>query len=242
MESPKIIFQDESILVLDKPAGWVVNEAETAKKTPVIQTWLKKNFNYEIVNSRDLRSGVVHRLDKETSGILLVAKNRKVFESLQLQFKERRVRKTYLALVHGKVVPKIGEIKAPIGRLPWNRERFGILPGGRDALTEYKVISYFFLASELKNNFFSLVEIYPKTGRTHQIRIHLKYQGYPIVSDTFYLGRKLARRDSTLCPRLFLHAKEISFEHPESKKDLTLKSEIPLELKLVLKKLKKIET
>src|SRR3989344_3754134 len=139
---PKIIYEDENLLVVDKPAGWIVNEADTTTTQPVLQTWLRNNFKYPLIGEWEERDGIVHRLDKETSGIILVAKTKEAFEELQRQFKAREVKKTYTALVHGKVEPKEGEIKETVGRLPWRRDRFGVLPGGRESSTVYKVISY----------------------------------------------------------------------------------------------------
>ena len=227
--NPTIIFEDESILVLDKPSGWITNDASTTTTQPVIQTWLRENFKYPLVGDRERRDGIVHRLDKETSGLLVVAKTLNAFENLQSQFKERKVTKTYIALAHGEVEPKEGEIVASVGRLPWRRERFGVLPGGREATTDYKVLK----TLERNNEKFSLVELYPKTGRTHQIRIHLKFIGHPIVGDYFYAGRKTARDDREWCPRLFLHAGKISFFHPESGKEVKFESELPKDLNLV---------
>ena len=137
----KVIFEDESLLVLDKPAGIVVNRAETTKDE-TIQDWLEGYFK---LKDRGIggRAGIVHRLDKETSGILVVAKTKEVFENLQAQFKARKVKKEYTALVHGKVEIKTGTIEVPVGRLPWNRERFGVLPGGRAAETKYRVKEYY---------------------------------------------------------------------------------------------------
>jgi len=230
---PKIVFQDESFLILDKPAGWIMNVATTTTNQPVLQSFLAKNFDYPLSHSDDFRSGIVHRLDKETSGLLVVAKTKSAFENLQVQFKERKVKKTYLALVHGRIVPDEGEIKAPVGRLPWRRDRFGVLPGGREAKTRYKVIRYY----DIKEEKFSLLELFPETGRTHQIRIHLKYLGHPVVADEFYAGRKTARNDRKWCPRLFLHAKAISFFHPVSGKEVKFDSELAPELKVVLSSL-----
>ena len=226
---PTIIFEDESILVLDKPSGWITNDASTTTTQPVLQTWLRENFKYPLIGDRERRDGIVHRLDKETSGLLLVAKTPKAFENLQSQFKERKVKKTYVALVHGRVKLDSGEISAPVGRLPWRRERFGVLPGGREAVTGYKVIRYY----DTKRGNYSLVELFPKTGRTHQIRIHLKFIGHPIVGDYFYAGRKTAREDRTWCPRLFLHAGKISFFHPVTGKEVKFESELPKDLNLV---------
>lgn len=227
--NPLIIFEDESILILDKPSGWITNDASTTTTQPVLQTWLRENLKYPLIGDRERRDGIVHRLDKETSGLLIVAKTLSAFENLQSQFKERKVEKTYIALVHGRVKLDSGEISAPVGRLPWRRERFGVLPGGREATTRYKVIRYY----DIKKENYSLVELYPKTGRTHQIRIHLKFIGHPIVGDYFYAGRKTAREDRTWCPRLFLHASKISFFHPQTGKKLTFESELPKDLNLV---------
>ena len=226
---PKIIYEDEYLFVLDKPAGWIVNESGTVGNTPVIQSWLKENFKYEIVQNQEVRSGIVHRIDKETSGVLVVAKTKKIFKNLQDLFKKREVTKTYTALVHGKVEPKSGNIKAPVGRLPWNRQRFGVLPGGREAETKYFVKGN--IHNLAKRQDYSLLELSPKTGRTHQIRIHLKYLGHAIVADEFYAGRKTARADRKWCPRLFLHASKISFIHPSTKKKITIEADLPKELK-----------
>lgn len=227
---PKIIFEDETLLVIDKPSGWITNEADTTTNQPVVQTWLRKTFSYPVVNSSIFRSGIVHRLDKETSGILLVAKTKESFEELQRQFKSREVQKTYTALVHGEVVSKKGEIIAPVGRLPWRRDRFGVLPGGREAVTLYEVVSSYQLDSEKLD----LLELKPKTGRTHQIRIHLKYLGHPIVADEFYAGRKTARNDRKWCPRLFLHASKISFTHPKDGNVVEFSSNLSSDLKSAL--------
>jgi 23S rRNA pseudouridine1911/1915/1917 synthase len=222
MVEPNIIFEDESVLILDKPSGWIVNRATTTKGQPIVQDWISHNLRFPIAKSEDLRGGIVHRLDKETSGVLIVAKTEKAFEVLQSQFKARKVKKTYIALVHGKVEPKEGEIKTTVGRLPWRRDRFGVVPGGRESESRYKVIRYYAKGEDT----FSLVEFYPKTGRTHQIRIHAKFIGHPIVGDEFYAGRKTARNDRQWCPRLFLHASKVSFIHPVTGREVSF--EIPL--------------
>jgi 23S rRNA pseudouridine1911/1915/1917 synthase len=231
---PGILFEDDSIIVLDKPSGWIVNSALTTKDQPVIQSWLKKNYSYEISQNDELRSGVVHRLDKETSGILVIAKTEGSFVFLQKAFKEREIRKTYIALTHGRVESN-GSVEVTVGRLPWRRDRFGIVPGGRDSKTDYKLINIYRKDFDL----FSLVECYPKTGRTHQIRIHFKHINHAIVGDTFYAGRKTSRNDRIWCPRLFLHASEIEFNHPLSGKKIKINSELPKDLSLVLKHLQK---
>lgn len=217
MNTPKVLFEDNTILVLDKPSGW---DVET------LQAWIKDTFNFPISSSREFRNGLVHRLDKETSGVILIAKDEKTFSMLQEQFAKRQVKKTYIALAHGKIDQKEGTIDAPTGRLPWKRTKFGVFEGGRQARTDYKVIKYI----EREKEMYTLLELYPKTGRTHQIRVHLKHIGHPIVSDPLYAGRKTNRQDRKWCPRLFLHAQEISLDH------LNFKSDLPSDLKSVLEK------
>lgn len=230
-----VIFEDKNILVLNKKAGITVNKSDTTKNQETVQEWVEKKF----LNTKDFkkssdfyqRAGIVHRLDKETSGILLVAKDEASFLFLQKQFKERSTEKTYIALVHGKMPLGEGEIRVPVGRLPWNRKRFGVLAGGKDAVTKYKVIkSDKLLLKKGIDGLFSLLKLYPKTGRTHQIRVHLKYINHPIFSDSLYAGRKTAREDRKILPRLFLHAQEISITHPETKKRLTFSADLPIEL------------
>ncbi len=223
---PKIIFEDDSFFVVDKPAGWITNEADTTTSQPVLQTWIRENFEYPLKGNREMRDGIVHRLDKETSGIILVAKTKEAFEKLQSEFKAREVQKSYIALLHGKVEPLEGEIKAEVGRLPWRRDRFGVIAGGRESLSLYKVKKFY----PGPNGGHTLVEFMPKTGRTHQIRIHAKHIGHAIVGDEFYAGRKTARNDRKWCPRLFLHAEGIKFTHPVSDKVVEFTSPISRDL------------
>ncbi|MDP3988114.1 MAG: RluA family pseudouridine synthase [Candidatus Levybacteria bacterium] len=257
---PKIIFEDEDLLVLDKPAGMTVNRADTTKGEVTLQDWVEKYLSLPrvsrvpkvsredaqmIENSRDAffeRAGIVHRLDKETSGILLIAKTPEAFLNMQAQFKERKVQKTYTALVHGKVEPEEGEIVVPVGRLPWNRKRFGVLADGKEATTKFKVQSSTLRlrsGQEFKvgEGTLSLLELYPKTGRTHQIRVHLKYVNHPIFSDPLYGGRKQARNDRKNLPRVFLHASKISFTHPRTGETISFESPLPKELSEFLKKI-----
>lgn len=231
---PKIIFEDDSLFVIDKPAGWIVNEAATTKDQPVLQTWLRQ-FDYPLADDPDSRHGIVHRLDKETSGVMIVAKDKEAFDKLQAEFKAREVQKTYIALVHGKLVPEEGRVEVPVGRLPWRRDRFGVVAGGRNSLTLYKVLEFF----PGNNAGHTLVEFYPKTGRTHQIRIHCKYIGHAIVADEFYAGRKTARNDRKWCPRLFLHAASIKFIHPVSGQPAEFSSALPEDLSHVLETIRR---
>jgi 23S rRNA pseudouridine1911/1915/1917 synthase len=252
MNEIKVIYEDDDILIIDKPSGTIVNKADTTKGEFTVQDWLEERFKIKdsrlkIDEDSDFykRAGIVHRIDKETSGILIVAKNKSSFENLQAQFKERKVEKTYVALAHGRVEPEEGEIAVPVGRLPWNRKRFGVLAGGKEALTKYRAISNFqFLISKNKKEELTLLELYPKTGRTHQIRVHLKYINHPIFGDELYAGRKTSRDDRKILQRFFLHAKKISFFHPASssnaasQKRVEFESPLPEELQKVLDFLK----
>jgi len=234
----KIIYEDDSLLILDKPAGITVNNSDTTKNQETVQDWIKRkfsifNFQFSSQEENDFckRAGIVHRIDKETSGILLVAKTKNAFENLQAQFKDRIVEKTYVALVHGHIDLDEGKINVPVGRLPWNRKRFGVLAGGRQAETNYKVLERF-------NKPFTLLEVNPKTGRTHQIRVHLKYFNHPVFADFLYAGRKIARNDRKILPRVFLHAKKISFIHPKTGDRVEFESPLPDELTDVINSLK----
>ncbi len=236
IDNPKILFEDDVLIVVDKPSGWITNDSQTVKNNFVLQKWLSEKFNYLLAKSVKMRSGIVHRLDKETSGVIIIAKNENAFFNLQNQFKKRLIEKNYLALVHGKVQPSTGRVDVPVGRLPWSREKFGVLPGGRQAETFYRVISHY----KKGNDIFSFLDIKPKTGRTHQIRIHLRYLGYPVVSDQLYAGRKTSKKDRLWCKRLFLHANSVSFIHPSLNELIKIESKLPEELKKVLVSLEKI--
>lgn len=232
---PKIIFEDKDLLVVDKPAGMVVNRAQTTKGQFTLQDWLRERKTQNEKSKILDREGIVHRLDKETSGVLVVAKSEPVKQNLQFQFKSRLVKKTYWCLVHGLVVPKEGRINLPISRNPFNRQRFGVFIGGREAETDYQVLSYYHRLTEK----FSLVEVKPKTGRTHQIRVHFKSLGFPLVADEWYAGRKTSKKDRVWCPRLFLQAMAIELNHPSSSQKLSLKTSLAVDLQRVLDKLVK---
>lgn len=229
----QLIYKDEDILVLDKPSKITVNRADTTKNEITVQDFLDENFPVAKVDESDFykRSGIVHRLDKETSGALIVARNKESFENLQAQFKLRKVEKAYIALVHGNIMEIEAEVSVPVGRLPWNRKRFGVLAGGKEASTKYKLIESF-------DKPFSLLELYPKTGRTHQIRVHMKYINHPVFADPLYAGRKVSREDRKILDRVFLHAKQISFFHPKTNKKLDFQSNLPAELEDTLTKIR----
>lgn len=240
-----VLFEDDDLLVIDKPSGVVVNRAQSIKE-PTIQDWMDATYHIQQISSIAIdqaiidefksRSGVVHRLDKETSGVLLLSKNPSSFSALKAQFKDRTVKKSYSALVHGEVVPKDGEVNAPVGRLPWNRMRFGVFPDGREAHTRYHVDCHY---TDDKKNAYSLLTAYPTTGRTHQIRVHLQYIRHPIVSDLLYGGRKQARDDRVWCRRLFLHAQTLQFMQPMTGKKITITSPLPEHLSQILSSFKR---
>ena len=230
----EIVFENDKLFVVNKPSGVVVNRSDTTSGN-TLQDLIEGAREISHAEEPEFidRSGIVHRLDKETSGVIIVAKDSESFRALQAQFKERLVEKEYIALSHGKIKPGKGEIRASIGRLPWNRKRFGVLAGGREANTFYEVENYYKLNSES----LTLVNLFPKTGRTHQIRVHLKHIGNPIFSDELYAGRKVARNDRKLLGRVFLHAKKISFIDPVTEKKVSCEAKLPTELVSLLEKL-----
>lgn len=243
---PQIIFQDEDMVVINKPSGMIVNNSDTTHGEVTLQDWVMKQLqitNDELRNGEEhdfyKRAGIVHRLDKETSGIILVAKNIAAFEELQRQFKERIVKKKYVTLAHGEVIPHEGEVRVPVGRLEFNRKRFGVVAGGREAVTKYRTITNYKLRMTNKKSeeTLTLLEVYPETGRTHQIRVHLKYLNHPIFSDELYAGRKTAREDRKYLSRCFLHASEISFLHPRTQETVSFKSELSEDLQKFLSSL-----
>jgi len=222
---PEVVLDSQDFFVVNKPPGMVVNNAVTVADNLTLQSWLTK-FDFPLAHDGSNRNGIVHRLDKDTSGLVIVAKNLSIMKAIQAQFKSRLVQKSYVALVHGKT-PTKGDIDAPIARSSFNRERFTVTPRGKPSQTSFELVNYY---KDSSNNFYSLLNLYPKTGRTHQLRVHLKYLGYPIVSDPFYAGGKITLRDKAWCPRLFLHAAKISFTDPKSKKLVTVQSDLPQDL------------
>jgi len=236
MLSISIIHEDRSFLVIEKPAGFVVNRADSVEGE-TIQDWMDNKFkiqNSKFKTEEDMefikRSGVVHRLDKETSGLMVLAKNHQAFQNLKNQFKERKTQKEYIALVHGKIVPKQGTINLPLKRNILNRHKFCVDVDGKMARSAYAVERY--LTDEMGNDY-TLVKVQIFTGRTHQIRVHFSHLGYPLVSDPLYLGKRL-KQDLTWCPRVFLHAAKLSFFHPETGSKLEYECTIPDDLEKTL--------
>jgi len=228
----KIVYEDAALLVVDKPAGMVVHPAPGHSGGTLVNALLA--YCPELAVAGDDRPGLVHRLDRDTSGLILVAKNEKTRRTLQRQFKDRQVRKAYLALVDGHLQPAWGRIEAPIGRDPHHRQRMAVLAGGREAITEYHVLEQFAKRLGPAAGDYSLLEVEPATGRTHQIRVHLASIGYPIVGDAVY-GR---RRSRLAVSRQFLHARRLGFKHPSTGQRLELESPLPEDLAAILELLR----
>jgi len=215
-----ILYEDDDLLVVDKPAGLTVHPAPGHTSHTLVNALLS-HLPHLADTGDSLRPGIVHRLDKDTSGLMLVAKNSKAQEHLIGQFKSHSVTKAYLVLVKGHLTPETGVIEANIGRDPRNRKRMAVVEGGREASTEYKVVKYI--------GEYTLVEVRLRTGRTHQIRVHLAAIGFPVVGDKVYGVR------SPFLPRQFLHACRLGFSLPSSGEYIEFKSELPADLEQSLK-------
>ncbi len=218
-----IIFENDDLLVVNKPAGMVVHPAAGHDTGTLVHAVLGYDPDLEGIGGEE-RPGVVHRLDKETSGLIVLARNERAHRWLQDQFRLRTVEKTYLALVDGAPPTPSGRVEAPIGRDPVHRKKMAVLsPGkGREAVSEYTTLESF------KEH--TLLEFHPLTGRTHQIRLHCAFIGCPIVGDTVY-----GRRHSTLeLSRHFLHAARLKITLPGEKKPHTFEAPLPSELQSVL--------
>ncbi len=214
-----IIYEDEDLLVIDKPAGLAVHPAPGHPAHTLVNAILARLPHLADMGN-SLRPGIVHRLDKDTSGLLLVAKNPAAQANLVAQFKSRLVTKAYLALVKGHLTPETGIIEAAIGRDPYRRQRMAIVEGGREACTGYELVRYL--------DKYTLLEVRPETGRTHQIRVHLAAIGFPVVGDKIY-GVK-----SPHLPRQFLHACRLGFKLPSTGQYVEFQSPLPEDLERVL--------
>jgi len=221
-----VVYEDADILVVNKPAGMVVHPAFGHASGTLVNAVLAHCPDLAGVGG-ELRPGIVHRLDKDTSGLIVVAKGDAALRDLQAQFKGREVRKAYLALVEGHVSPPTGLIDAPIGRDPRARKKMAVVPrGGREAQTEYRALEFY--------DAHTLVEAHPLTGRTHQIRIHMAFIGHPIVGDPVYGFRKQRAK----APRLFLHAARLGFRLPSTGEWREFQAPLPDDLAAVLERLR----
>jgi len=220
-------FFDSHLAVIEKPSGVVVHPGAKQTTHTLVHALLYKFPDLKGVGPEN-RPGIVHRLDKETSGLLVVARTNKAYKELQRQFKKREVEKEYLALVWGKTSKEQGQISWSIGRHRKHGEKVSVkTKKPKEAITLYSV------SKRYKD--FTLLVIKPVTGRTHQIRVHLATAGHPIVGDGLY-GR---RKEDAGCPRMFLHAHRLSFFHPETKEKLGFMSPLPKDLKEYLEQLSK---
>lgn len=220
-----IIYQDGDIIVLDKPAGLTVHPASGHPSGTLVNALLAACPDLRGI-AGTLRPGIVHRLDKDTSGLMVVAKNDRAQRALQRQLKDRDVRKTYLALVRGVPAPREGTIAAPIGRHPKNRKKMAVVADGREATTRYRV------REEIAGGQYSLLEVEPVTGRTHQIRVHLAAVGHPVVGDATY------GRPSAAVGRQFLHAHKLAFAMPLGGRTVEFESPLPADLREALSQLR----
>ena len=238
-----IVYEDDDLLVVDKPAGMVVHPAPGHSGGTLVNAVLHHCPQIEGVGG-ERRPGIVHRLDKETSGLIVVAKNDHAHRFLQAQFKDRTVYKEYLALVEGRLTPARGRITAPIGRHPDDRKRQAVLPvdpqtgvsAGRDAITDYNVLGVYAApgtSSGAPATTFSLVSAELHTGRTHQIRVHFAWYKHPVVGDTVYGLRKQRLK----LDRHFLHAHRLRLRLPATGEAREFVAPLPAELQAILDQL-----
>jgi 23S rRNA pseudouridine1911/1915/1917 synthase len=227
-----IVYEDSDLIVVNKPSGLVVHPASSIH-SGTLANGLAFHFQQLSRQGGKIRPGIVHRLDKATSGLLVVAKTEVAHENLADQFRAREVFKSYVALVHGVVEHDRGRIDQPIARDPRNRTRMAVIRAGRGALSLYTV--------RRRYNRFTLLDVELKTGRTHQIRVHLSWLNHPVVGDEVYGGgRDNTVRNSKLKTQIrklgrhFLHAEQLGFRHPGTNKPMKFKAPLPFDLEELL--------
>ena len=218
-----IVFEDESILIVNKPAGIAVHPAPGHRDKTIANALINHDLGISKVGLNS-RPGIIHRLDMETSGLLVTAKNEIAHRKISQQFAERLVKKVYFALVKGIPQDSQAIIDAPIGRSPFNRQQMDIVSTGKSALTQYELVETY--------TSHSLLKVLPQTGRTHQIRVHLKSIGHSVVGDKIYGQPEPALN------RQFLHASSLSFTHPDSGKLVNFDSDLPVQLSQHINRLK----
>jgi 23S rRNA pseudouridine1911/1915/1917 synthase len=227
-----VVYEDDQLIVVNKPAGIVVHPA-AGVMSGTLANALAFHFQQLSTSGGAVRPGIVHRLDKGTSGLMVVAKTEAAHEDLADQFRDREIFKSYVALVHGQVEKRTGQIDQPIARDRGNRTRMAVVRGGRPSLSIYRVRKRF--------ERFTLLNVELKTGRTHQIRVHLAWLKHPVVGDEAYgTGRDKTIPDQQLrseianLHRQFLHAEQLGFRHPKTKEEVRFTVPIPPELQAVL--------
>jgi 23S rRNA pseudouridine1911/1915/1917 synthase len=225
-----VVYEDDDLLVVNKPAGMVVHPAYGHWEGTLVNALLARYPDLAVGDAG--RPGIVHRLDRDTSGLIVVAKTEVALEHLRQQFKSRSVKKTYLVLVHGQPPAPEGIIEAPVGRDSRRRQRMAVVPGGRAARTHYRLLEGL--------GDYSLLAVSPETGRTHQIRVHLAWLGVPVAGDPVYSrGREAREAKKRLgLGRQFLHAWRLSFERPDGKGVMELEAPLPADLARVLRVLR----
>ncbi|MBE3119460.1 MAG: RluA family pseudouridine synthase, partial [Candidatus Atribacteria bacterium] len=222
-----IVFENEDLVVVNKPAGMVVHPSPGHDSGTLVHAALGYIPELEGIGGEE-RPGIVHRLDKDTSGLIVIAKNERAHRWLQEQFKSRKVEKTYLALVDGKPPTPAGRVEAPIGRNTTHRKLMAVVPldKGREAVSEYRTLESF--------HAHTLLEVHPLTGRTHQIRVHMAFLGCPVAADMVYGKRK----PTVELDRHFLHAHKLKIVPPGEKQARIFESSLPHELQFVLEHLR----
>jgi len=241
----KILYEDKNFLVIDKPSGISVHP-DGKSKDKTISDWFVKKYPKSknvgepiLIEAKEIKKpGIVHRLDKDTSGVLLLVKNQKSYEYFKKLFKDREIKKTYNTIVSGNFKNNSGTVNKPIGRSPSDfRKRLagrGVRGKQREAITLYRVIKNFnFIVDKKSKKFlpFSFLEVFPKTGRTHQIRVHMKFINHPVVGDSLYNQKG---ENPIAIKRLALHAKSLEFKDSKGK-TIKVESKLPKELEKVVK-------
>ena len=225
----EVLYEDEDIIVVNKPKGMVVHPGNGNPDGTLVNALMTICKDSLSGIGGEIRPGIVHRLDKDTSGVIVVAKNDKAHINLSEQIKNHEVEKTYIALVRGIVKENEATINMPIGRNKNDRKKMAVEKDGKQAITNFKVLERF-----PKDNC-TLLEVKIETGRTHQIRVHLSYIGYPIIGDTTYSNGKNKWQVIGQC----LHAKSLKFKHPTTGKEMTIEAEVPKYFEEILEQLRK---
>lgn len=220
-----ILFEDKDLVVINKPRGMVVHPAPGHSSGTLVNALLAHCDDLSGIGGV-MRPGIVHRLDKDTSGLLLVAKNDVSHRFLSSQLKSRTLKREYIALVHGRVEPFKGKINAAVGRHPVHRKKMAVLAGGREAITRYRVLKC--------HRHYSLLKLQLETGRTHQIRVHLSYIGFPVVGDSLYSPHTVADLPPELRLVHALHAYRLNFIHPASGEQVGFTAPLPPDYKAAL--------